>query len=140
MHKPSTVEKYLHILFPLPAILFIALLMIFPILYTLSLSFTNWNLTSGAPMRFVGLRNFEQVLVEPRFVDAILRTLGFTVFVGLNLLQSAFTGFCPLAVILKKVGVRPGWVLTSSSTSRRVPSAVSSKRRSAREAPRQPSA
>lgn len=80
MHKPSTVEKYLHILFPLPAILFIALLMIFPILYTLALSFTNWNLTSGAPMRFVGLRNFEQVLVEPRFVDAILRTLGFTVF------------------------------------------------------------
>lgn len=34
--------------------------------------------------------------------------LGLTVFVGLNLLQSAFTGFCPLAIILKKVGVRPG--------------------------------
>jgi hypothetical protein len=29
-------------------------------------------------------------------------------FVGLNLLQSAFTGFCPLAMILKKAGVRPG--------------------------------
>jgi len=29
-------------------------------------------------------------------------------FVGLNLLQSAFTGFCPLAIILKKVGARPG--------------------------------
>ncbi len=29
-------------------------------------------------------------------------------FVGLNLLQSAFTGFCPLAIILKKLGVRPG--------------------------------
>ena len=29
-------------------------------------------------------------------------------FVGLNLLQSAFTGFCPLAVILKKAGARPG--------------------------------
>jgi len=32
----------------------------------------------------------------------------FTAFVGGNLLQSAFTGFCPLALILKKVGVRPG--------------------------------
>jgi hypothetical protein len=32
----------------------------------------------------------------------------FTAFVGANLLQSAFTGFCPLALILKKVGVRPG--------------------------------
>jgi hypothetical protein len=29
-------------------------------------------------------------------------------FVGLNLLQSAFTGFCPLAIILKKLGARPG--------------------------------
>ena len=29
-------------------------------------------------------------------------------FVGLNLLQSSFTGFCPLAIILKKLGVHPG--------------------------------
>jgi hypothetical protein len=29
-------------------------------------------------------------------------------FVGLNLLQSAFTGFCPLAIILKKAGCRVG--------------------------------
>lgn len=34
--------------------------------------------------------------------------LFFTAFVGLNLLQSAFTGFCPLAKILKAVGVKPG--------------------------------
>ncbi|HEX2493119.1 MAG TPA: DUF2892 domain-containing protein [Steroidobacter sp.] len=31
-----------------------------------------------------------------------------TAFVGANLLQSSFTGFCPLAVILKRVGVAPG--------------------------------
>lgn len=29
-------------------------------------------------------------------------------FVGLNLLQSAFTGFCPLARILKGLGIKPG--------------------------------
>lgn len=34
--------------------------------------------------------------------------LWFTAFVGLNLLQSAFTGFCPLAIILKKLGRAPG--------------------------------
>ncbi|KAA6187701.1 DUF2892 domain-containing protein [Thiohalocapsa marina] len=34
--------------------------------------------------------------------------LWFTAFVGLNLLQSAFTGFCPLAVILKKLGKEAG--------------------------------
>jgi len=31
-----------------------------------------------------------------------------TAFVGLNLLQSAFTGFCPLALILKKLGKQSG--------------------------------
>jgi hypothetical protein len=32
----------------------------------------------------------------------------FTAFVGANLLQSSFTGFCPLAAILRKAGVNPG--------------------------------
>ncbi len=33
--------------------------------------------------------------------------LFFTAFVGANLLQSAFTGFCPLAKILKAFGAKP---------------------------------
>ena len=32
----------------------------------------------------------------------------FTAFVGLNLFQAAFTGFCPLATVLKKIGIKPG--------------------------------
>lgn len=31
-----------------------------------------------------------------------------TGFVGLNLLQAGITGFCPAAMILKKLGLRPG--------------------------------
>ncbi len=31
-----------------------------------------------------------------------------TVFIGLNLLQSAFTGFCPAASAFRKLGIRPG--------------------------------
>jgi hypothetical protein len=31
-----------------------------------------------------------------------------TLFVGANLLQASFTGFCPLAKILRKLGVAPG--------------------------------
>jgi hypothetical protein len=34
--------------------------------------------------------------------------LWFTAFVGVNLLQAAFTGFCPMAKILKALGVKPG--------------------------------
>jgi hypothetical protein len=31
-----------------------------------------------------------------------------TAFVGANLFQASFTGFCPLAIILRKVGLQPG--------------------------------
>jgi len=32
--------------------------------------------------------------------------LWFTLFVGLNLLQSGFTGWCPMMAILRKAGVQ----------------------------------
>jgi hypothetical protein len=31
-----------------------------------------------------------------------------TLFVGLNMLQASFTGFCPLATILRRFGAKPG--------------------------------
>jgi hypothetical protein len=31
-----------------------------------------------------------------------------TAFVGANLFQAAFTGFCPLALILRRLGIQPG--------------------------------
>jgi Inner membrane protein YgaP-like, transmembrane domain len=31
-----------------------------------------------------------------------------TAFVGVNMLQSAFTGFCPAAKIFNKLGLKPG--------------------------------
>ncbi len=34
--------------------------------------------------------------------------LAFTAFVGLNLLQSGFTGFCPPSFLLKRLGVPEG--------------------------------
>jgi hypothetical protein len=39
------------------------------------------------------------MLVNPSFY-------WFTAFVGLNLLQSAFTNWCPMMVILRKAGLR----------------------------------
>lgn len=41
------------------------------------------------------------VWVSPLFV-------WFTVFIGLNLLQSAFTGLCPAAFVFRKLGIKPG--------------------------------
>lgn len=34
--------------------------------------------------------------------------LWFTVFIGANLLQSSFTGFCPAAMIFAKLGFKTG--------------------------------
>jgi Protein of unknown function (DUF2892) len=31
-----------------------------------------------------------------------------TVFVGLNMLQAAFTGFCPAAIIFRRLGLKSG--------------------------------
>jgi hypothetical protein len=44
--------------------------------------------------------------------------LWFTAFVGFNLLQSSFTNFCPLEIILRKVGVGRGACCSAESGSR----------------------
>ena len=41
------------------------------------------------------------VWVSPLFV-------WFTAFIGANLLQSAFTGFCPAASVFRLFGIKPG--------------------------------
>lgn len=40
-------------------------------------------------------------LVSPHF-------LWLTAFAGANMLQAAFTGFCPAAIAFKKLGLKPG--------------------------------
>jgi hypothetical protein len=47
---------------------------------------------------FVMLSVFLGHYVDPRFYL-------FTAFVGLNLFQSAFTGWCPMISLLRKLGV-----------------------------------
>ena len=46
--------------------------------------------------------------VEARPIFHSVYWLWLTVFVGANLLQSSFTGFCPAAIIFKKIGAKPG--------------------------------
>ena len=56
-------------------------------------------------MAFAGLVVLASVLLA---VYVNVNFLWLTGFVGANLLQASFTGFCPLAMILKKIGVQPG--------------------------------
>jgi len=43
--------------------------------------------------------------------------LWLTAFVGLNLFQASFTGFCPLAMVLARLGVRSGAAFCPKSQS-----------------------
>jgi hypothetical protein len=56
-------------------------------------------------LAFAGVMTLLSVLltqfVSPHF-------MWFTVFIGVNLLQSSVTGFCPAAIVFKALGVKPG--------------------------------
>ena len=58
-----------------------------------------------AVMRFAGV----MVLVSLALAHWVSPNwLWFTAFVGLNLFQSSFTGFCPAAMVFRKLGAREG--------------------------------
>ncbi len=58
-----------------------------------------------AMFRFAGVMVLLSVLLT-QFVHPYF--LWFTVFIGANLLQSSFTGFCPAALVFKKMGCKGG--------------------------------
>jgi len=53
-----------------------------------------------------GMAGFFVILSLVLAVKIDIRWLWFTAFVGANLLQSAFTDWCPMMWILKKFGVK----------------------------------
>ncbi|MFC2821847.1 MAG: carbohydrate ABC transporter permease [Spirochaetales bacterium] len=78
MGRKDFIERNLKYIFPLPALIFVVVLMVFPVCYTFFLSFTDWSLTSGQPLRVVFFDSFREVLKEPRFFSALGRTFSFT--------------------------------------------------------------
>ncbi len=70
-------EKQLPVLLLLPAIIAILLVIGFPMLYSLYISFTDYTLTSGSDFHFVGLKNYLDLFQDPVFWDAFGRTILF---------------------------------------------------------------
>ena len=58
-----------------------------------------------AVMAFAGIMILASVLLA-LYVSPYW--LALTAFVGLNLLQASFTGFCPAAMIFSRLGLRSG--------------------------------
>jgi multiple sugar transport system permease protein len=66
-------------LFPAPAALLVAAIIVYPIAYTVWMSLQEWFASSLTRPRFVGAANYRRILLgDPRFRDAVLRTLHFT--------------------------------------------------------------
>lgn len=58
-----------------------------------------------AVMLFAGCMVLVSVLLTT-FVSPLF--IWFTVFIGANLIQSSFTGFCPAAMVFRAAGVKKG--------------------------------
>ncbi|MFO1396057.1 MAG: DUF2892 domain-containing protein [Burkholderiales bacterium] len=67
---------------------------------------TSWQLVRIFAGSFILLSLALGVPGSPLFVSPWW--LAFTAFVGVNMLQSGFTRWCPLEIILRKLGVTPG--------------------------------
>jgi len=73
-------ERQARFVFIAPALIALLLLVVFPIVYTIWMSLHNWQLSSIAQPRFIGLDNFWKLLTnDSRFLGATGRTLLFTV-------------------------------------------------------------
>lgn len=73
-------ERWLSALFLAPAITFLVLTSVYPLLYSLRLSFYSWNMTvpNSQPV-FIGLRNYARLLEDDNFLSSVRITLIFVV-------------------------------------------------------------
>jgi multiple sugar transport system permease protein len=65
-------------LFLLPGLTLFVLFVIYPMAYSLRISFYDWNVIKPTKSEFVGLDNYRTILADPIFQRAILNTLGYT--------------------------------------------------------------
>lgn len=62
-----------------PSLLIVVLVAFYPLYETFRLSLTNARLGSVREVRYVGFANYERILTDSDFIDALWRTIGFTI-------------------------------------------------------------
>ncbi len=73
------IDKRIRYIFPAPALVFVIVMMAFPIAYTIRLSFTEWSMASRSAPEWIGLSNYVALLTkDTRFWGAVGRTFCFT--------------------------------------------------------------
>jgi multiple sugar transport system permease protein len=64
----------------IPAVSFVVIMMILPVLFTLGLSLTRWSGSRTQNPEWIGSKNYTHLLKDDRFISALSRTIVFTVF------------------------------------------------------------
>lgn len=101
MRRVNKLKPWLH---QLPFLVFVVLLVVFPLVYTIYISFTNMSVYHWQNFRFVGLSNYAKALfkLDSGFLPAVLRTLLWT---ALNVFLMLFIGFM-IALALNVQGLK----------------------------------
>jgi multiple sugar transport system permease protein len=77
----STISLVTRLSFILPAVVFVIIMIVYPVAYTINLSLTEWTGSAVQPPTPVGFKNYQTLLTDdPRFVDAVNRTFLFTIW------------------------------------------------------------
>ncbi len=72
-------DKHIKWIYPLPAVLFVGLMMVFPIGYTFWLSFHEWSMSNVTPPLWVALGNYMSLFKDEVFRESLWITFYFTV-------------------------------------------------------------
>ncbi|MFC5450503.1 carbohydrate ABC transporter permease [Paenibacillus aestuarii] len=75
----SWFNRNLKWIYTLPAVFFVLLMMLFPIIYTVRISFYEWSMSATTPPMWVGLGNYVALFKDERFWHAVGSTFYFTV-------------------------------------------------------------
>jgi len=69
------------LVFVLPAVIYMLVTMVYPLLYNIVLSFKDLTVMTfkGNASKFIGMANYSQILADPEFHQAFVQTLWFTV-------------------------------------------------------------
>ncbi len=71
-------EQGKRLLFVLPAALFVVSMVVFPLIFGLSIAFTDWNLASLSGRKFNGLDNVRQMWADPFYWNALKNMIYYT--------------------------------------------------------------
>lgn len=128
----SWFDRHLKWIYTLPAVLFVLLMMLFPIIYTVRISFFEWSMSATTPPKWVGLDNYYALLQDERFWHAVSSTFYFTIvalaaevilgvaiamllsrnFIGKNLVKTVFL----LPMVATPVAMGLVWMLIYEPT------------------------